>query len=278
MSCSSPTTSSSDGSSGPPWTLPSGAGRASTTPTQHSPSSDTHQTAPPPCFSTTAPGTSPTNSDGPGCQPAFASEPTPRTSFGYTGIGKLAYRSAQDRTQRYPLSQSRRTRARTRSRSAVVRPTGEDGLAVVAAQQDIAFGLCSGGPVVPDGRGQGEKTLAGVGENSGRRAAAVLSQAELALEGVDDRFDPLAHAGRPAMPGGRPCGRVTVDRCGTPLAVTLTGGNRHDVTQLLPCWTRYRRFEDYEVARGAGPGGCSPAEARTSTSTAACYGSAASSR
>jgi len=27
---------------------------------------------------------------------------------------------------------------------------------------------------------------------------------------------------------------VIVDRCGTPLAVTLTGGNRHDVTQLLP--------------------------------------------
>ncbi|MFB6551707.1 IS5 family transposase [Streptomyces sp. NPDC056405] len=28
--------------------------------------------------------------------------------------------------------------------------------------------------------------------------------------------------------------RVIVDRHGTPLAVTLTGGNRHDVTQLLP--------------------------------------------
>ncbi|MER5322985.1 IS5 family transposase [Streptosporangium roseum] len=27
---------------------------------------------------------------------------------------------------------------------------------------------------------------------------------------------------------------VIVDRHGTPLAVTLTGGNRHDVTQLLP--------------------------------------------
>ncbi|WP_345639767.1 transposase [Streptomyces tremellae] len=27
---------------------------------------------------------------------------------------------------------------------------------------------------------------------------------------------------------------MIVDRHGTPLAVTLTGGNRHDVTQLLP--------------------------------------------
>jgi transposase len=27
---------------------------------------------------------------------------------------------------------------------------------------------------------------------------------------------------------------VIVDRHGTPLAVSLTGGNRHDVTQLMP--------------------------------------------
>ncbi|MFE3527146.1 IS5 family transposase [Streptomyces sp. NPDC059161] len=35
-----------------------------------------------------------------------------------------------------------------------------------------------------------------------------------------------------ARPGSKH--HVIVDRCGTPLAVTLTGGNRHDVTQLLP--------------------------------------------
>ncbi|MFF4450009.1 IS5 family transposase [Streptomyces sp. NPDC001502] len=35
---------------------------------------------------------------------------------------------------------------------------------------------------------------------------------------------------------GRPGSKhhLTVDRHGTPLAITLTGGNRHDVTQLLP--------------------------------------------
>ncbi|MEU2834203.1 IS5 family transposase [Streptomyces lavendulae] len=35
-----------------------------------------------------------------------------------------------------------------------------------------------------------------------------------------------------ARPGSKH--RLIVDRHGTPLAVTLTGGNRHDVTQLLP--------------------------------------------
>ncbi|GLW73736.1 hypothetical protein Kpho02_60340 [Kitasatospora phosalacinea] len=38
------------------------------------------------------------------------------------------------------------------------------------------------------------------------------------------------------MDRGRPGSKhhLIVDRNGTPLAVTLTGGNRHDVTQLLP--------------------------------------------
>ncbi|MER7000334.1 hypothetical protein [Streptomyces sp. NPDC000410] len=31
---------------------------------------------------------------------------------------------------------------------------------------------------------------------------------------------------------------VIVDRHGTLLAVSVTGGNRHDVTQLIPSWTR----------------------------------------
>ena len=35
-----------------------------------------------------------------------------------------------------------------------------------------------------------------------------------------------------ARPGSKH--HLIVDRHGTPLAVTLTGGNRHDVTQLLP--------------------------------------------
>nr|AHE38693.1 Transposase [Streptomyces sp. FR1] len=61
-------------------------------------------------------------------------------------------------------------------------------------------------------------------------------------------------------------------------AVTLTGGNRHDVTQLQPCWTPSHRFEVCSDAPAASPGVCTPTEATTSTSTAACCGSAASNR
>lgn len=39
---------------------------------------------------------------------------------------------------------------------------------------------------------------------------------------------------RLTRPGPQRGAHVVVDRYGTPLAVTLTGGNRHDVTQLLP--------------------------------------------
>ncbi|KUH35638.1 transposase [Streptomyces kanasensis] len=61
-------------------------------------------------------------------------------------------------------------------------------------------------------------------------------------EGLRDRR--LAHPGpeRGAHTGPSPVDRarpgskhhLIVDRHGTPLAVTLTGGNRHDVTQLTP--------------------------------------------
>jgi transposase len=45
-----------------------------------------------------------------------------------------------------------------------------------------------------------------------------------------------AHTGPSPVGRGRPGSKkhLIVDRHGTPLAVTLTGGNRHDVTQLLP--------------------------------------------
>ncbi|MDQ0946508.1 hypothetical protein QFZ24_000431 [Streptomyces phaeochromogenes] len=39
---------------------------------------------------------------------------------------------------------------------------------------------------------------------------------------------------RPQLDCFRRIGCLIVDRHGTPLAITLTGGNRHDVTQLLP--------------------------------------------
>ncbi|MFD7169070.1 IS5 family transposase [Streptomyces violascens] len=41
---------------------------------------------------------------------------------------------------------------------------------------------------------------------------------------------------------------LIVDRHGTPLAVTLTGGNRHDVTQLLALAARSRRSGAYRAA------------------------------
>src|SRR4029453_1302412 len=48
-------------------------------------------------------------------------------------------------------------------------------------------------PVEPDRGGQGEQALADADEDPAEDAATVLFQAELLLEGVDDRLDPLAH-------------------------------------------------------------------------------------
>ncbi|GGV43426.1 hypothetical protein GCM10010293_50020 [Streptomyces griseoflavus] len=47
---------------------------------------------------------------------------------------------------------------------------------------------------------------------------------------------PGDHVGPSPVDRARPGSKhhLIVDRHGTPLAVTLTGGNRHDVTQLLP--------------------------------------------
>jgi transposase len=55
--------------------------------------------------------------------------------------------------------------------------------------------------------------------------------------------------------------------------VTLTGGNRHDVTQLIPPVEavppiRCRRSGDGDRDRGGGRGSCSPTAATTTTSTA----------
>src|SRR5690348_17612564 len=49
-----------------------------------------------------------------------------------------------------------------------------------------------GGPVVPDGGGHGQQPLGDAGVDTGGGAAAVAFEVELALEGVVDRFDPLA--------------------------------------------------------------------------------------
>jgi transposase len=71
---------------------------------------------------------------------------------------------------------------------------------------------------------------------------------------------------------------LIVDRHGTPLAVTLTGGNRHDVTQLLPLLDATRPSAACADAPAADPGICTQTGVTTSTSTAVCCGSAGSSR
>src|SRR5680860_253340 len=53
--------------------------------------------------------------------------------------------------------------------------------------------------VVADGGGQGEQACGDAGHEAGHGACAVTFQGELALEGVDDRFDPLANGAELAV-------------------------------------------------------------------------------
>ena len=48
--------------------------------------------------------------------------------------------------------------------------------------------------VVPDGGGEGQDSLQDADPDPGRRVSAVLFEVELAFEGVEDGFDPLADA------------------------------------------------------------------------------------
>ncbi|WP_162257909.1 MULTISPECIES: IS5 family transposase [unclassified Kitasatospora] len=69
------------------------------------------------------------------------------------------------------------------------------------------------------------------------RAAGLLEMDDSAIDGSHVRaLKRGAHTGPSPVDRGRPGSKhhLIVDRHGTPLAVTLTGGNRHDVTQLLP--------------------------------------------
>ncbi|QQC93359.1 hypothetical protein [Streptomyces alfalfae] len=96
----------------------------------------------------------------------------------------------------------------------------------------------------------------------------------------------LARAGRPpgpkSSPGpvdrARPGGKhhPTVDEQGIPLAVSLTGGNRNDITQLLPCSTRSRTSQTGSADPADTPTHSWPTAATTTTSTAAYSGNEAS--
>ncbi|MGF0168311.1 IS5 family transposase [Streptomyces koyangensis] len=69
------------------------------------------------------------------------------------------------------------------------------------------------------------------------RRAGLLDLDDCAVDGSHVRaLKGGDHTGLSPVDRARPGSKhhVIVDRHGTPLAVTLTGGNRHDVTQLLP--------------------------------------------
>src|ERR1700747_1589908 len=73
------------------------------------------------------------------------------------------------------------------------------GSVVVGDQRSLdGFG---GGPVVPDGGGQGEQPLGDAGIDALGGAAAVAFEVELAFEGVVDRLDPLADPADGPVPG-----------------------------------------------------------------------------
>ncbi|WUW66343.1 IS5 family transposase [Streptomyces sp. NBC_01455] len=69
------------------------------------------------------------------------------------------------------------------------------------------------------------------------RAAGLLEMDDCAVDGSHVRaLKGGFHTGPSPVDRGRPGSKhhLIVDRHGTPLAVSLTGGNRHDVTQLMP--------------------------------------------
>jgi hypothetical protein len=71
---------------------------------------------------------------------------------------------------------------------------------------------------------------------------------------------------------------LMVDAHGIPLAMTLTGGNRNDVTQLLPLLDAVPPIRGLGGGPGARLASCSPTAATTSTSTDDCSANAASPR
>ncbi|MFJ9683593.1 IS5 family transposase [Streptomyces sp. NPDC101194] len=69
------------------------------------------------------------------------------------------------------------------------------------------------------------------------RAAGLLDMDDAAVDGSHVRaLKRGAHAGPSPVDRARPGSKhhLITDRHGTPLAISLTGGNRHDVTQLMP--------------------------------------------
>ncbi|GAA1547463.1 hypothetical protein GCM10009730_65710 [Streptomyces albidochromogenes] len=91
-----------------------------------------------------------------------------------------------------------------------------------------------------------------------------------------------------ALKWGAKTGRRTVDRgrigskhhlitdaTGIPLAATLTGGNRNDVTQLIPLLQAVRPVRGKRGRPAAAPTSCSATAGTTTTSTDAWSGDSA---
>jgi transposase len=101
------------------------------------------------------------------------------------------------------------------------------------------------------------------------RTVRLLEMDDCAIDGSHIRaLKGGAHTGPSPVDRGRPGSKhhVIVDRHGTPLAVSLTGGNRHDVTQLMPL-VQTIPFVACVAAREIAHDACTPTAATTSTST-----------
>ncbi len=84
--------------------------------------------------------------------------------------------------------------------------------------------------------------------------------------------------GPPPVDRGRPGSKqhLICDAGGIPLAVALTGGNRNDITQLIPLIARSRPSGAGADGPCASRGSCSPTAATTTTSTGGSFELAAS--
>lgn len=87
------------------------------------------------------------------------------------------------------------------------------------------------------------------------RRSGLLKMDDAAVDGSHVRALKGAHTGPAPVDRSRPGSKhhLIADRHGTPLAVSLTGGNRHDVTQLMPLLDALPVFGEGEAGHGTGP-------------------------